>query len=80
TLLPGKLKVNGVAIDTMAELDATGIGMTQLLELLALAFVVNVGPTSAGLATLSGSGDRPRTQTASQPTATSNLRGAKPQA
>ena len=74
SLLPKHLSIEGVAIDSMQELDETGIGMAEILELLSLAFIVNVGPTFAGLATQAGSGDLHKT--ANPPIAMSNLRGA----
>ena len=74
TLLIGQLSIEGVAIDTMAELDETGIAFAQIVEILSLAFVANVNPTSAGPNTANGTGVKAAKQNATS--GTSNLRGA----
>lgn len=76
-VLPGQLAANGVPIDTMDELDETGIGGDAILALLMFALQVNFFPTSAGGATSLGSAGPVMPQGPSQPTpvrGTSSLR------
>lgn len=78
-MLPKSIAVGGVNIDTMAELDETGIGPVAMMEALWFAMRVNFLPTFAGLATSDGSESPAATE--SQPlakkiTGKSSLRGA----
>jgi hypothetical protein len=55
SMLPGCLSANGVPIDSMGELDETGIGSVGLLELIWMALVENWRPTSSARAMFDGS-------------------------
>lgn len=71
----GKTSVNGVDIDTIDELDETGLGIVGIAQLLGLAIEVNFDFIFAGLDTSAGI-DHPA-ETANLISGTSNLRGAR---
>jgi hypothetical protein len=60
-MLPGLLSANGVPIDSMDELDETGIGPVHLVELVWLALVENFRPTSSARAMFDGSAGAEKT-------------------
>lgn len=57
TMLPGCMCIGGVAIESMAELDESGISPRTLFEVFRFACEVNFFPTSAGLDTSDGRQD-----------------------
>lgn len=78
SLLSGQVAANGVPLDSMAELDETGIGGDSIVALLVFALQVNFFPISAGSATSHGNAGPVMPQGHSQPThvrGTSSLRG-----
>lgn len=66
-LLPGSLELNGVAIDTIEELDATGAGPLVLGELLLFALEVNFDPGFGGRDTSHGTSDHRTPQSQDSP-------------
>ena len=72
-VIVGQTSVNDVEIETLDELDETGLGASGLAQLLWLAIEVNFDFISAGLATSAGS-EEPAPETI-KVSGTSNLRG-----
>lgn len=70
----GKTSVNGVDIDTIDELDETGLGIMGIAQLLALAIEANFDFTGAGLVMPVGSEEPAATNLVS---GTSSYRGAR---
>lgn len=58
TMLPGCMSIGGVAVDTMTELDESGITPRVLFEVFRFACEVNFFPTSAGSDTSDGRQDQ----------------------
>lgn len=73
-VIVGLMSVNGVEIETMDELDETGIGPAGVLELIWYAIEVNFDFTGAGLATPAGSEEPAATNLVS---GTSSYKGAR---
>jgi hypothetical protein len=76
-MLPGCMSIGGVSIETMAELDESGISPRTIFEVFRFACEVNFFPTSADRVINGGSTDKTRpAMTANPIRGKSSLRGA----
>jgi|GEM_PF-6101166 len=77
SMLPGCMAIDGVHIDSMDELDESGITPRTMFEVFRFACEVNFFPTFAGNAISDGSQDQTQAQPAASPIqGKSSLRGA----